>query len=124
MKIGLVSDIHGNLTALEACLEHMRDCDRIICLGDIVNPTLQSKDVWNLLNQNNIPIMRGNHEDYFRACFNSKLNPKIDGAWFQPTRVAAAKFGKEEIEKFADLPFDMKLEIEGHKLYFCHASAY
>ena len=37
MRIGLISDIHGNLPALEATLaqlEHER-IDRLVCLGDI-----------------------------------------------------------------------------------------
>ena len=38
MRVGLISDIHGNLLALEAVLaelEHER-LDRIVCLGDVV----------------------------------------------------------------------------------------
>ena len=38
MRTALISDIHGNLEALQAVLADMegRDVDRIICLGDIV----------------------------------------------------------------------------------------
>lgn len=36
MKVGLVSDIHGNLPALEAVLEDMPAVDDIVCAGDIV----------------------------------------------------------------------------------------
>jgi len=36
MKIGLVSDIHGNLPALEAVLADMPPVERIICAGDVV----------------------------------------------------------------------------------------
>lgn len=36
MKIGLISDIHGNLPALEAVLEDMPAVDEIVCAGDIV----------------------------------------------------------------------------------------
>ena len=38
MRLALISDIHGNLTALEAALEDMRGCgdfDQIWCLGDL-----------------------------------------------------------------------------------------
>jgi predicted phosphodiesterase len=37
MRVGFISDIHGNLLALEAVLADLRrhDVDRIVCLGDV-----------------------------------------------------------------------------------------
>jgi predicted phosphodiesterase len=36
MRIGLISDIHANLPALEAVLDDMPPIDDIICAGDVV----------------------------------------------------------------------------------------
>jgi predicted phosphodiesterase len=36
MQIGLISDMHGNLPALEAVLADMTDIDTIGCVGDVV----------------------------------------------------------------------------------------
>ena len=36
MKIGLLSDVHGNLPALEAVLDDLPAVDRIVCAGDVV----------------------------------------------------------------------------------------
>ncbi len=38
MHTAVISDIHGNLPALEAVLDHIdgQNVDRIICLGDIL----------------------------------------------------------------------------------------
>ena len=38
MKIGLFSDVHGNLAALEAVLAALRQagCQRLLCAGDVV----------------------------------------------------------------------------------------
>jgi putative phosphoesterase len=36
MQIGLISDVHGNLPALEAVLADMADIDTIVCIGDVV----------------------------------------------------------------------------------------
>jgi len=36
MKYGIISDIHGNLEALNVVLEELKNVDKIICLGDIV----------------------------------------------------------------------------------------
>ena len=38
LKIGIISDIHGNFDALEAVLENFKqnDIEKIICLGDLI----------------------------------------------------------------------------------------
>ena len=38
MELGVITDIHNNLTALRAVVERLRylECDRIICCGDII----------------------------------------------------------------------------------------
>jgi len=36
MKIGLISDIHGNLPALKAVLDDMPTVDTVVCAGDVV----------------------------------------------------------------------------------------
>ena len=38
MRYGIISDVHGNLEALNACLEalHGANIQRMVCLGDIV----------------------------------------------------------------------------------------
>ena len=37
MKIAIISDIHGNMQALESILNDIKsqNCDRIFCLGDL-----------------------------------------------------------------------------------------
>lgn len=37
MKIAVLSDIHGNMQALERVLEDIKanDCDKVFCLGDL-----------------------------------------------------------------------------------------
>ena len=37
MKVAIISDIHGNMQALEKVLEDIKteNCDKIFCLGDI-----------------------------------------------------------------------------------------
>ena len=46
MRIALISDIHSNLTALEAVLADLPPVDRIVCCGDLVEyydqPTIRS----------------------------------------------------------------------------------
>lgn len=38
MKIGVISDIHGNINALDAVLKELenKNIDKIVCLGDLI----------------------------------------------------------------------------------------
>ena len=66
MKILLLSDIHGNLPALEDCLSNNMDIDLLISLGDVVNFGPWSNECVELLEtvDNSIKI-KGNHEFNF-----------------------------------------------------------
>ena len=37
MRLAILSDIHGNLPALEAVAVRLRDVEQVVCLGDVVN---------------------------------------------------------------------------------------
>ncbi len=62
MRIGIISDIHGNLPGLEACLKALteEDVDQIICLGDLVQFGPFPSEVIDLLQKNNIDTIQGN----------------------------------------------------------------
>lgn len=68
MKLLLLSDIHGNLSALKAVFEDIKstEClDGIILSGDIVNYGMRPNEVISMLKSLSIPIMAnvyGNHE--------------------------------------------------------------
>ncbi len=38
MRIGVISDVHDNIWALEKVLVGLRDCDAALCLGDLCAP--------------------------------------------------------------------------------------
>ncbi|MEX2665692.1 metallophosphoesterase family protein [Candidatus Uabimicrobium amorphum] len=65
MKTALISDIHGNYAGLMATLNDIEkcDCDRIICLGDVVEGGEKNRECFVELQQRNIPIVRGNHDE-------------------------------------------------------------
>ena len=45
MRILIISDVHANLPALDAVLEHAGGTDRVWCLGDIVGYGLTPMNV-------------------------------------------------------------------------------
>lgn len=64
MKIALISDIHGNLVALEAVLKRLDSLsyDLILCMGDLVGYGPQPNEVIDIIRERNIPCVEGNHD--------------------------------------------------------------
>jgi diadenosine tetraphosphatase ApaH/serine/threonine PP2A family protein phosphatase len=64
MKIAVISDIHGNLPALEAVLEHLAGLGvgRTVCLGDTVGYGPFPNECLALVRQHCAAVLRGNHD--------------------------------------------------------------
>jgi putative phosphoesterase len=64
MKIAVISDIHGNVAALDAVLANAatRQVDQIVNLGDICSGGLFPRETADRLMPLRFPTIRGNHE--------------------------------------------------------------
>lgn len=91
MKSLIVSDIHGNWSALEAVLAAEPDADQVLCLGDLVNYGPQPIECVSWAMSLNLPsrIIQGNHDRDF-ACGNephcSPASRPVVGAVSEATR--------------------------------------
>lgn len=69
MKIGIISDIHSNITALERVFEEFKKkgIEKVICVGDIIGIGPYSEKCIQFLMERRHMILaciRGNHENY------------------------------------------------------------
>ena len=64
-RTALISDIHGNHAGLLAALADIEQqrCDRIICLGDLVEGGPDNEAVIETLRRLGVPCVRGNHDE-------------------------------------------------------------
>lgn len=64
MRIAAISDIHGNLLALQAVLEHIaaQQVDLTVNLGDILSGPLAPSATADFLMPLDLPTIQGNHE--------------------------------------------------------------
>ena len=76
MKIAILSDIHGNLPALQAVLAEIDalGVDSIINVGDTLGGPLESARTADLLMSRGIPMIAGNHERQLLTLPPDKLN--------------------------------------------------
>ena len=64
MRIALLSDIHANLPALEACLKSIegQNPDAVYCLGDLVGYNVWPNEVIREIRRRRIPTIAGNYD--------------------------------------------------------------
>lgn len=125
MRIAIFSDIHGNIHALNAVLEDIRsfNADVAICAGDILNPLPASRETYELIRELKIPCIRGNHEDYIIQAHSTEPSPIQTDIQFQPVRLVANTFFKNEIEELKRLPLHISIKHpSGKNVLVCHAS--
>lgn len=107
MLIGIISDIHGNDRALKATIEEMPETDLILLAGDIAGRAVDLKRVFDIIDENEIVYIKGNHEDMAALYFDS--------------------FGKDEttgrlIKRISEAPYSMELQLDGKKIFMAHGS--
>lgn len=65
MKLAVISDTHGNLSALEAVLADITEmgADQIVCLGDVASFGPQPQDTLRQVQALSCPVVMGNTDD-------------------------------------------------------------
>lgn len=124
MRIAIFADIHGNLPAFEAVLQHARQQapDLIIIAGDIVIGAPDSVACWQLAQSLACPIVRGNHERYLAHVGTAQGDPAWLTEQYKPVQWAAAQFTANERAAVAALPLTLSLP-SAPDLLVVHASA-
>ena len=66
MRIAVISDVHGNLVALDAVLQELRRemIDQIVALGDMIQSGPQPAEVVQRLRELNCPVVMGNSDSW------------------------------------------------------------
>lgn len=77
MRLGVISDIHGDLKALEnvlAQLKHHHHVDGIWCAGDLVGRGQHPNEVVEKVVGRGIPTVLGNHDEFIIALHQTTYN--------------------------------------------------
>ena len=113
MRLAVVSDIHGNLPALEAVLAEIgrERVDRVVNLGDIVSGPLWPRETAGRLRALAWPTIRGNHERQLLTLPADRMGPA--------DAFARARLQGDDLDWLAALPATLDL---GDGLWCCHGT--
>ena len=114
-KIAIISDIHANLTALQAVLKDIenRNISKIYCLGDIVSKGVNPDSVIDLVRKNCEIILKGNCDEIYSSelAFKKKF-------W------TTMKIGEDRANFLKKLPVMYEFYLSGNLIRLFHASPY
>lgn len=99
MNIGIISDIHGDLAALEVALDRLDNAHRvdyILCAGDLVGRGPDPDSVVQVIRERGIPTVLGNHDEW-------NYNLSAENKTF-----------------LKSLPIDWEGEFAGRNVFMCH----
>ena len=120
MRIGVISDPHGNVLGLRAVLDALSaaDAQQTVCAGDIVGYYPYVNETIDLLRARNVLCIAGNHDRYLRGDFAT--TPERWKAYqldYVASVITAAN--RDWLEA---LPVSVELELDGATVLVCHGS--
>lgn len=120
MKIGFVSDAHGNPDGLACCLAALaaENCEQVYFLGDAVGYLPEENAVFDLLEASGAICILGNHEAMLLG--QLALMPARDEVY--RLSEARGRLLPKWRSLIASWPERLELEIEGAKLLLVHGS--
>jgi putative phosphoesterase len=124
MRIAILSDIHGNVAGLDACLTDLRQqggADVIVAAGDLCMDGPRAKKVLQRLQEIGARCLRGNTDRFIAASDDADLHGADDGdrrqALWQRKQV-----GEKWVTWLRELPFSLRFGDERNELLVVHAN--
>ena len=100
MRLGVISDVHGNAVALDAVLDDMPSVDGLICAGDIVGYNPWPADCVAAVRDRELPTVMGNHDRAVASGSSFRFN-SMAGAGVEYAR---ERLDDAALDWLADLP--------------------
>jgi len=118
VKIGIISDIHGNYEALLVVSNYLeRFCDQIYCLGDIVGYGPDPEKCVTLVRERGYKALAGNHEYAVTGKINYKYFHKMAR---ESIHYSIEQLSSENLDYLSNLPLSLTMQ----NVFFSHASFY
>lgn len=125
MRVCVISDIHGNYSALKKCIKEAKKLkiSKFLCLGDYVGYYYEPDKCIDLLISLNAICVKGNHEKIFLNLIKNKRKLKsYISKYGNGIRIALKKLKKKHVNFIKGLPNTKKITINKKKILLCHGS--
>lgn len=125
MKLGIISDIHGNHHAFMEVIKAARleKIDKLLVLGDIVGYYYKPDKILDELKNWDYLLIKGNHEDILGDILAGKTNiSTISAKYGSGHKKAIELLSQDQIDILCKAPTKLKLEIGNLKILMCHGS--
>lgn len=125
MKIGVITDIHNNVTALKAVAEYLyqQGCGQIICCGDIIGIGPHPEEtVQYLRNLSNVTAVRGNHETYLLDGMPDTVpnEERMEREEMKHHRWEHNLLSEKSVAYLKSLPYRADISCEGFQIAVMH----
>ncbi|MDZ7704859.1 MAG: metallophosphoesterase family protein [Trueperaceae bacterium] len=125
--LAIISDVHGNLSALDAVLEDIdrAGCERIVCLGDVANFGPQPQETLHRVRTLGIPVVRGNTDEYLLRQRTADDVTKVNDdtpRFLAIENWCAAQMDEADRAYLQALPKTVGVEVGGLEPLCCHGS--
>lgn len=109
MKLGVISDVHGNKPALDAVWDELQEkkVDSVVCLGDIVGVLGWPEETARFVRENVEYCIHGNHDAYIRS--DHPYTPTAPSQR-QEHDLVTSELSKESVEWLHDLPEKLTID--------------
>jgi len=123
MKIAFLSDIHGNLSALDAVIETpiFKECEQFFFLGDFIGYYFEPKKVLDRLRGLEFEFVLGNHEELLLQNRNYPEGMQyLTEKYGIGHSIAVDELSEEDFEWLKDIPRSRTIEVNGFEIVLCH----
>ena len=120
-KIAIISDIHGNLEAINSVIEDIKErkIEKIFCLGDIVAKGTHQEECVYLIKENCEIVLKGNCDDYFTSKIDRETKPEIE---LKRIDWINSKLSDESKNFLKSLPYSFEFYLSGRLVRLFHAT--
>lgn len=124
MQFAIITDIHGNSSALKAVLseiDNKNTIDHIYCLGDMIGIGPDSNEVLEtLFSRADTSMITGNHDEAILSLAKGQQYPKSHSHVKEHHQWILDRMDKSFIPKLDQLPRTIEQNIEGYSILFIH----
>ena len=123
MILGLISDVHANVLALEAALGELkrRGAETVVCLGDLVGYGPSPNETLELLRQENIICTLGAADEQVAFEFARNRQPRV-GVADEILAWTRSVIEPEHVTFLRSLPVHLRLNTPLGRLRACHGT--